>query len=119
MKNVEEEMKHLHELAKRDPKKRFNHLWGNLVNPLWLMQAWEQIRRNNGSNTPGVDRKIAVDVEVPTITQLAHDLKSGKYYPTPVRRVYIEKSNGKKRPLGIPMVHSHCTSIQWSLGLLV
>ena len=80
MNNVEEEMEHLHKLAKRDPKKRFNHLWESLINPGWLAQAWEEIRRNSGSNTPGVDRKIAADVDIPLIAQWAEELKAGKYY---------------------------------------
>jgi group II intron reverse transcriptase/maturase len=117
MNNVEEEMEHLHNLAKRDPKKRFNHLWESLIDPRWLAQAWEQIRRNGGSNTPGVDQKIAADVDVPLITQWVEELKMGRYYPTPVRRIYIEKSNGKKRPLGIPTIKDRV--IQQGLKMLL
>ena len=46
MNNVAEEMRHLNELAKRDPSKRFTKLWNNLTDVKWLAQAWEQIRGN-------------------------------------------------------------------------
>lgn len=117
MKDVSEEMKHLHQLARQSPEKRFNHLWKNLVNPLWLTQAWEQIRRNKGSQTAGIDKMTAVDVDVPKIIQWAEELKNGHYQPTPVRRCYIEKSNGKKRPLGIPTVKDR--TIQQGLKMLL
>lgn len=117
MKNVAGEMKHLHKLAKQAHKKRFNHLWENLIDPLWLTQAWEQIRRNRGSQTAGIDRMTAVDVDVPKITQWAEELKAGQYQPTPVRRCYIEKGKGKKRPLGIPTVKDR--TIQQGLKMLL
>jgi hypothetical protein len=41
MNNVAEEMRHLNELAKRDPCKRFTKLWDNLTDIRWLAQAWE------------------------------------------------------------------------------
>jgi retron-type reverse transcriptase len=62
MNNASEEMKHLHTLAKRDPGKRFDHLWERVCDPRWLAQAWEEIRSNKGSMTPGVDHLTAVDV---------------------------------------------------------
>ena len=112
MNNVSEEMEHLHRLAKKDPGRHFNHLWGKLIDPRWLAQAWEQIHDNRGSQTAGADGMNAFDVDLPMIVKWAEELRSGKYQPTPVRRCYIEKSNGGKRPLGIPMVRSYCASIQ-------
>jgi group II intron reverse transcriptase/maturase len=102
MNNATEEMKHLHKLAKRDPRKRFNHLWETLTDPQWLMQAWEEIRRNKGSMTPGVSGTTAVDMDPERIKKLAKRLRANRYRPTPVRRTHIPKANGKKRPLGIP-----------------
>ena len=102
MNNVSEEMKHLHKLSKRDPGKRFNHLWELVTNPIWLMQAWEEIRSNKGSMTAGTDNTVATDITPERIQQLSQRLKTGQYRPQPVRRVYIAKSNGKMRPLGIP-----------------
>ena len=102
MNNVSEEMKHLHKLSKRDPGKRFTHLWELATDPTWLMQAWEEIRSNKGSMTAGTDNTVATDIDPERIQRLSERLKTGQYRPQPVRRVYIAKSNGKMRPLGIP-----------------
>jgi group II intron reverse transcriptase/maturase len=102
MKNVASEMEHLNKLARKDPCKRFTRLWSNITSTLWLAQAWEQIRRNHGSNTPGADSLTGWDVDPPLIASLSTELLNGTYRPTPVRRVYIPKANGKTRPLGIP-----------------
>jgi group II intron reverse transcriptase/maturase len=102
MNNVSEEMKHLHKLAKRDPSKRFDHLWDILIDPQWLMQAWEEIHSNKGAMTPGVDGTTAEDRDPERIQRLSKRLKAGRYRPKPVRRTYIPKDNGKMRPLGMP-----------------
>lgn len=115
--NVSEEMKHLHALAKRDPGKRFNHLWENLISPEWLTQAWEQIRRNHGSQTAGVDDATAVDVDMGLIHKLAEELKTRLYRPQPVRRVHIPKAIGKTRPLGIPTIKDRI--VQQALRMLL
>ena len=51
------------------------------------------------------------------LRRLAESLQSGTLVACPVRRVNIPKPNGKMRPLGIPMRHSYCTSLQWGWGL--
>jgi RNA-directed DNA polymerase len=102
MNNVSEEMKHLHKLAQRDPGKRFTHLWELVTDHRWLMHAWEEIRSNKGSMTAGTDNTVATDIDPERIQGLSERLKTGQYRPRPVRRVFIAKSNGKKRPLGIP-----------------
>jgi group II intron reverse transcriptase/maturase len=117
MNNVAEQMKHLHQLAKQDPGKRFTRLWSSLTNPYWLAQAWEQIRRNHGSRTAGVDQMTARDVDMSLITQWAAELRRGAYQLTPVRRCYIEKGNGQLRPLGIPTIKDRI--VQQGLKMLL
>ena len=117
MNNVSEEMKHLHKLAKRDPGKRFDHCWEILIDPAWLMQAWEEIRSNKGSMTAGIDTTIAVDIDPERIQSLSKRLKSGQYRPKPVRRIYIPKANGKTRPLGIPTLEDRI--VQQALRMLM
>jgi RNA-directed DNA polymerase len=117
MSNVSEEMKHLHKLAKRDLGKRFDHLWEKLISPEWLTHAWEEIRSNKGSMTAGIDHMIAVDIDPERIQQLSERLRSDRYQPKPVRRVYIAKANGKMRPLGIPTLEDRI--VQQALRMLM
>ena len=102
--DVAKEMKHLHELARRDPTKRFTHLWGAMSSESWLTQAWEEIRRNRGSMTPGINQRTAAHITPDDIAQLSRDLRAHTYKPQPVRRTYIPKSNGKRRPIGISTI---------------
>jgi RNA-directed DNA polymerase len=117
MNNVSEEMKHLYKLAKRNPRKRFDHLWELATDPGWLMQAWEEIRSNKGSMTAGIDSTVATDIDPERIQRLSERLKAGRYRPKPVRRVYIPKSNGKMRPLGIPTLEDRI--VQQALRMLM
>lgn len=117
MNNVAEEMRHLNYLARRDPRKRFTKLWKNLTDILWLGQAWEQIRRNKGSKTPGVNNTVAVNVDLALIEKLRRELEAGTYPPSPVRRGQIPKANGKQRPLGISNLEDRI--VQQALRMLL
>src|SRR5499433_3178420 len=61
--------------------------------------AVRRVTENNGKKTPGVDQIIWKTPE--DKTQAVHALKSRGYQSQPLRRVYIPKSNGQRRPLGI------------------
>jgi RNA-directed DNA polymerase len=102
--NVAKEMEHLHKLAVANQDTRFPRLWEKIITEEWLSQAWEEIRRNTGSQTPGVDKLTAKDVDLSRIRRLTERIRTGTYRPQSVRRTYIPKSNGKLRPLGIPSI---------------
>lgn len=62
--------------------------------------AVRRVTENRGSRTSGIDKELW---ETPAAKQGAIGrLRRRGYRPRPLRRVYIPKSNGKQRPLGIP-----------------
>jgi group II intron reverse transcriptase/maturase len=84
------------------PDVKFDKLFQKLYNQeLWLM-AYESIAPKPGNMTPGVDGRTIDGMGIERITSIIADLKASRYKPNPVRRVYIPKTNGKFRPLGIP-----------------
>jgi RNA-directed DNA polymerase len=62
--------------------------------------AVRRVTENPGKNTPGVDTVTWKDPESKWMAM--HQMQQRGYKPQPLRRVYIPKPNGKKRPLGIP-----------------
>src|SRR6202011_768597 len=62
--------------------------------------AVRRVTENTGKKTPGVDQIIWKTPQ--DKTQAVHALKSRGYQPQPLRRIYIPKSDGQRRPLGIP-----------------
>ena len=64
--------------------------------------AVRRVTENQGKNTPGVDR-IIWNTPHKKITAI-DSLRQRDYHPQPLRRIYIPKKNGKKRPLGIPVM---------------
>jgi len=70
-----------------------------------LWDAWLHVKANNGA--PGIDRmsiKRFDEDAFERVEHLAADLRSKSYRPQPVRRAFIPKSDGGRRPLGIPTV---------------
>src|SRR5262245_16767608 len=77
--------------------------------------AVRRVTENQGKATPGVDREIW-DTPAKKATAL-QALKPRGYRPQPLRRVYIPKSNGKMRPLGIPTMRDRAMQALYLLGL--
>jgi hypothetical protein len=70
-----------------------------------VWEAYKKVRANQGA--AGVDGQTISDFEADlenNLYKLWNRLSSGSYFPPPVRRVDIPKSDGKTRPLGIPTV---------------
>ncbi|WP_239543993.1 group II intron reverse transcriptase/maturase [Marinomonas foliarum] len=79
------------------------------------MLAVKRVTENRGKRTPGIDGKIWSTPAAKSKGALT--LKHRGYQPQPLRRIYIPKSNGKKRPLGIPTMRDRAMQSLWKLAL--
>lgn len=83
---------------------KYERLYRILFNEQMFYVAYQRIYANPGNMTPGSDGQTIDQMSIERIGKLIASLKDESYHPTPSRRVYIPKKNGKKRPLGIPSV---------------
>src|SRR5947208_4236074 len=81
--------------------KPINGVFRLLENPILWHEAYANIYANKGATTPGVDEVTLDGFSEERVTSIITRLKSGTYRFQPVRRTYVPKKNGKKRPLGI------------------
>lgn len=73
-----------------------------LYNVDLYLVGYEKLKSKEGNMTEGADNKTVDGFNIELIDKIINELKNESYSPTPVRRKYIDKKNGKKRPLGIP-----------------
>ena len=88
----------------KDVHYKYERLYRILFNEQMFYVAYQRIYAKPGNMTPGSDDKTIDGMSIERIGHLIATLKDESYMPTPARRVYIPKKNGKKRPLGIPSI---------------
>jgi group II intron reverse transcriptase/maturase len=79
-----------------------NELYRQLFNPQLYLLAYGRIYANKGAMTPGTTGETADGMSLAKIDRIIHAMRHERYRFRPVRRAYIPKKNGKKRPLGMP-----------------
>jgi group II intron reverse transcriptase/maturase len=93
----------LHAKAKAEPEFRFYALYDKIYREDVLAHAYARCRANKGAG--GVDGQSFAEVEAYGVErwlgELAQALREESYRPEAVRRVFLDKPNGKLRPLGI------------------
>src|SRR5213083_132983 len=73
-----------------------------MANPSLYLLAYGRLYSNQGAMTPGVNGETADGMSLAKIGRIIDALRHERYRFQPVKRVYIPKKNGKKRPLGLP-----------------
>jgi retron-type reverse transcriptase len=66
------------------------------------LRAYGKLYRNDGAMTPGATSETVDGMSLEKIDTIIDALRYERYRWTPVRRTYIPKKNGKRRPLGLP-----------------
>lgn len=87
-----------------EPRLKFTSLM-HLLNETYLLECFDELKKHKA---PGIDNRTLESYSREEIIQILTEtviaLKSYRYRPEPVRRVFIKKANGNLRPLGIPTV---------------
>ncbi len=89
--------------ARGNPQEQFISL-AHLLNENFLQGCFWELQRDKASGIDGVKFEEYEVNLVENLKELVAGMKAWRYRPLPVRRVYIPKSNGSKRPLGIPAI---------------
>ena len=96
----------LHAKAKGLPSYRFYALYDKVYRDDVLRFAYRLCAAKGGA--PGVDGESFADIEScgreQWLGELTEDLRKNQYRPAAVRRVYVPKPDGRRRPLGIPTI---------------
>ncbi len=95
-------LERVRQAAGKDRRLRFTALLHHIYNLDTLRMAYFSLKKEAA---PGVDRETwrhYGETLEDNLQDLSHRLKRGAYRAKPVRRVYIPKTDGRKRPLGVP-----------------
>lgn len=103
MKPTMEILTKLQENSKKNHDEVFTRLYRYLLRPDIYYVAYQHLYSNKGAGTKGITDDTADGFSEIYIENIIEALKNEMYQPKPVRRTYIKKSNGKMRPLGLPV----------------
>ena len=92
--------------AKQESGFKFYILYDKIFQKHVLSEAYKRSKKKNGA--PGIDKQTFADIEKygrkKFLDEISEELRTRTYKPQAVKRVWIEKENGGKRPLGIPTI---------------
>src|ERR1700683_3844613 len=95
-------LERVRQAAKGDKKLRFTALLHHIYNPETLRLAYLSLKKEAAPGVDGETRRHYGETLEDNLQDLSHRLQRGAYRGKPGRRAYIDKNDGRKRPLGVP-----------------
>ena len=102
MKPTMEILARISQNSSKNKEEVFTRLYRYLLRPDIYYEAYRNLYANSGAATKGVNEDTADGFSEAKINRIIKSLETETYQPKPARRTYIQKANGKMRPLGIP-----------------
>src|SRR6266850_1212880 len=99
-KDAPSELERVRQAAEKDKKLRFTALLHHIYNLETLRMAYFSLKKEAAPGVDGETRHYGEQLEA-NLQDLSERLKRGAYRAKPVRRVYIPKADGRRRPLGV------------------
>ena len=97
-------LERIRQAAEKDRRQRFTALQHHVYDVDRLRRAYLALKRDAAAGVDGQTwRSYGEDLEE-NLQGLSERLKRGAYRAKPVRRVYIPKADGRRRPLGVPVL---------------
>src|SRR6266567_4223276 len=90
--------------ASKDKKLQFTALLHHIYNLETLRKAYFSLKKEAAPGVDGETWRHYGETLEDNLQDLSHRLQRGAYRAKPVRRAYIDKSDGRKRPLGVPVL---------------
>jgi RNA-directed DNA polymerase len=92
--------------AKQEREYKFYILYDKMYIGYMLEEAYGKVKQKDGAG--GVDAQKFEDIEKQGVDkflkELGEDLRKRTYQPSAVKRIWIDKADGRKRPIGIPTI---------------
>lgn len=95
----------------RDREARLTNLWHHVYAPARLEQSYYRLKRKAAAGVDGVTWAEYGNTLEHNLADLSFRLRQGRYHARPVRRQWIPKSDGRKRPIGIPVLEDKMVQV--------
>jgi RNA-directed DNA polymerase len=98
---VESSLVRIAMLAKSDPEQVFTSL-AHRIDISLLRKSFRRLRRNESTGVDRITAKEYAENLKENLYNLHERLRRGQYVASPVKRIWVDKEDGRKRPIGIP-----------------
>ncbi|MFC2173995.1 hypothetical protein ACFLU6_15435 [Acidobacteriota bacterium] len=117
---VSSKLQQIAEQARRYRTRVFTSLM-HLIDVDFLHEAYRRTRKKGAPGVDGVTAEEYAENLAENLEALYERMRSGRYKAPPVKRTWLDKEDGSKRPIGKPTAFSYCTSINpvWESFLIV